>query len=120
MRALASHQCGPGSNPGVDAIFGLSLLLVLSLVTKVFSGYSGFPLSSKTNISNSNSTRNQVYKEPLCECATFKSLCIYFSINFIDLEDISSFLFSVCVSNWKSLSFCFNGQYECAIGKVSQ
>ena len=24
VRALASHQCGPGSNPGVDAICGLS------------------------------------------------------------------------------------------------
>ena len=31
VRALASHQCGPGSNPGVEAICGLSLLLVLSL-----------------------------------------------------------------------------------------
>ena len=31
MRALAFPQCGPGSNPGVDAIYGLSLLLVLSL-----------------------------------------------------------------------------------------
>ena len=28
MTALASHQCGLGSNPGVDAICGLSLLLV--------------------------------------------------------------------------------------------
>ena len=36
VRALASHQCGPGSNPGVDAICGLSLLLVLPLATKVF------------------------------------------------------------------------------------
>ena len=26
VRALASHQCGPGSNPGVDAICGLSLI----------------------------------------------------------------------------------------------
>ena len=45
MRALASHQCGSGSNPGVDAICGLSLLL------RFLSGYSGFPLSSKTNMS---------------------------------------------------------------------
>ena len=37
VRALASHQCGPGSNPGVDAICGLSLLLVLSLVPRGFS-----------------------------------------------------------------------------------
>ena len=35
--------CGPGSNPGVDTVSGLSLLLVLS-------GYSGFPLSPKTNV----------------------------------------------------------------------
>ena len=32
VRAVASHQCGPGSNPGVDAICRLSLLLVLSLL----------------------------------------------------------------------------------------
>ena len=37
VRALASHQCGPGSNPGVDAICGLSLLLVLSFATRRFS-----------------------------------------------------------------------------------
>ena len=87
VRALASHQCGPGANPCVNAICGLSLLLVLSLAPRsfssgtqvspllktqhfqipilsgthvvgslpcserFFSGYSGFPLSSKTNIS---------------------------------------------------------------------
>ena len=50
VRALASHHCGPGSNPGVDAICGLSLLLILSLALRgFFSGYSGFPLSLKTN-----------------------------------------------------------------------
>ena len=37
MRALASHQCGPGSNPGVEAICGLSLLLVLYLAPRGFS-----------------------------------------------------------------------------------
>ena len=36
VRALASHQCGPGSNPGVDAICGSSLLLVLSLSPRSF------------------------------------------------------------------------------------
>ena len=52
VRVLTSHQCGLGSNPGVDAICGLSLLLVLSLALRgFFSGYSDFPLSSKTNIS---------------------------------------------------------------------
>ena len=46
--ALASHQCVPGSIPGPDVICGLSLLLVLSSAPRgFFSGYSGFPLSSK-------------------------------------------------------------------------
>ena len=29
VRALTSHQCGPGSIPGLGVICGLSLLLVL-------------------------------------------------------------------------------------------
>ena len=36
VRALASHQCGPGSNTGVDAIYGLSLSLVLSFAPRGF------------------------------------------------------------------------------------
>ena len=45
LRALASHQCIPGSNPGVDAICGLSLLLVLSLAPTGFSpGAPVYPL----------------------------------------------------------------------------
>ena len=31
------HQCDPGLNPGVEAICGLSLLLVLSLAPRGFS-----------------------------------------------------------------------------------
>ena len=76
VRALASHQCGLGSNPGVDAICVLSLLLVLSLVPRGFSpGTPVFPSPP-----NSNSTRNQVDEEPLCGCATSKSLFIYLFI----------------------------------------
>ena len=36
-----------------------------------------FPSSQKLTFPNSNSTRNQVDKEPLCGCATFKSLFLY-------------------------------------------
>ena len=43
MRALAFHQCGPDSNPGVDAIGGLSLLLVLSFTSRRISP--GTPVS---------------------------------------------------------------------------
>ena len=81
VRAFASHQCGPGSNPGVDAICGLSLLLVLSLAPRGFSpGTPVFPSPQKPTFPNSNSTRKQVDKEPLCGCATSKSLFIYLFI----------------------------------------
>ena len=52
VRVLASHQCGPGfksrrrSHMWVEFVFG-SLLCP----ERFFSGYSGFPLSSKTNTS---------------------------------------------------------------------
>ena len=37
VRALASHQCGLGLNPGVNDVCGLSLLSVLSLAPRGFS-----------------------------------------------------------------------------------
>ena len=77
VRALAPHQCGPGSNPGVDAICGLSLLLVLSFAPTGFCpGTPVFPSLQKPTFPNSNSTRNQVDEEPLYGCATSKSLFI--------------------------------------------
>ena len=67
VKTLASHQCGPGSNPGagmwVEFVVGF-----LPCCERFFCGYSGFP--------NSNSTRNQVDEEPLRGCATSKSLII--------------------------------------------
>ena len=59
VRALASHQCGPGSTPGVDAICGLSLLLVLSFAPRGFSpGTPVFPSPQNPTLPNSNSTWN--------------------------------------------------------------
>ena len=78
VRALASNQCGPGSNPGLDAICGLSLLLVLSFAPRGFSpGTPVFPSPQKPTFPNSSSTRNQVDEEPRCGYATSKSLFIY-------------------------------------------
>ena len=66
VRALASQQRGPGSNPGVDAICGLSLLLLLSFAPRGFSLITPvFPSPQKPTFPNSNSTRNQVDEEPL-------------------------------------------------------
>ena len=39
------------SRPRGHNVYGLSLLLVLAFAPRVFSGFSGFPPSSKTNIS---------------------------------------------------------------------
>ena len=77
VRALASHQCCPGSSPGVDApVCGLSLLLVLSFAPRGFSpGTLLFP--SPQN----QPTRNKVDEEPLSGCTTSKSLFIYFTFS---------------------------------------
>ena len=57
----------PGSHLCVDAICGLSLLLVLSFAPIGFSaGTPVFPSLQKPIFTNSNSTRNQVDEEPHC------------------------------------------------------
>ena len=81
VRALASHQRGLGSTPGVDAVCGLSLVLVPSFAPRGFSpGTPVFPSPQKLTSSKSNSTRNQVNEEPLRGCATSKSLYVYLFI----------------------------------------
>ena len=58
-RAFASHQCDLGSNPGVNAICGKSLLLVLSFaLSGVFLGTLDPPppLPQKPTFLNSNSS----------------------------------------------------------------
>ena len=67
----------PGSNLVVNAICGLSLLMVLSLAPRGFSpGPLVFLSLQKLTFPNSNSTKNQVDEEPLCGCATSKSLLL--------------------------------------------
>ena len=89
-----------GSNPGVDATCGLSLLLVLSLAPRGFSpGTPVFPSPQKPTFANSNSTRNQADEEPLCGCATCKLLFIYYlfiCINFCPQPK------ETVVTRWKS------------------
>ena len=61
VRALTSHQmqCDPDSTPGIDAICGLSLLLVLSFALRGFSpGTPVFPSPQKPTLPNSNSIWN--------------------------------------------------------------
>ena len=49
VRALISHQCGPGSIPRLCVICGLSLLVLYS-APRDFLRVLRFPFSSKTNI----------------------------------------------------------------------
>ena len=50
VRALASHQFGLGSNPGVDARMWVKFVVgPFPCSERFFSGYSGFPLFLKTN-----------------------------------------------------------------------
>ena len=73
----------PGSNPGVDAICGLSLLLVLSFAPRGFSpGTPVFPSPQKPTLPNSNSTRNQVDEQPLRGSATFKPSVVHLFVKF--------------------------------------
>ena len=59
VRALASHQYGPGWNPGFDSTCWLSLLLVLSFAPRGFSpGTLVFPSPQKPTLPNSNSIWN--------------------------------------------------------------
>ena len=59
VRALASHECGPGSTPGVDAICGLSLLMVLPFAPRGFSlGTLVFPSPQKPTLPNAKSIWN--------------------------------------------------------------
>ena len=55
VKALAFHQCGPGSIRGCDVICGLSLLLVLFSAPGGFSpGTPVFPSPQKPTFLNSN------------------------------------------------------------------
>ena len=51
LTSLASHQCGLASTPVIDAIIELIFAGSLPCFERFFSGYSGFPLFSKTNTS---------------------------------------------------------------------
>ena len=48
---LPNNAASVQANSGVGAMYGLSLMLVFFCPDRFFSGYSGAPFSSKTNIS---------------------------------------------------------------------
>ena len=72
VTALASHQCGLGSHPGVDTICGLSLLLFRSPATRGFFHPSTlvFPSPHKPHfeipIDLERTDTNEVLRTPQC------------------------------------------------------
>ena len=73
VRALHSHQCGPGSSPGLGIMWVEFVVGSHPCPERFFSGYSGFPLSSKTNYSEFQFHLNTVYEKPPSGCATDNS-----------------------------------------------
>ena len=47
VRALASNQCDPNSNPGINAMWVEFVVGCLPCSERFFSGYSGFPLKNQ-------------------------------------------------------------------------
>ena len=82
VRALSSHQCGPCSNPSVDAICELSLLLVLYFAPRgFFSPCTPVLLSpQKSTFPNSNSTSNGRRRTTFRMCCLPRYLFIYLFI----------------------------------------
>ena len=81
VKALASHQCGPGSIPGLGVIYGLSLLLVLYPAPRGFSlGTPVFPSPQKPTFPNTNSIRMQDLPENhfAVSGASWVNIIIYF------------------------------------------
>ena len=85
MKALASHQSGLGSQILASTPYVCRVCCWFShLLREVFFLVLRFsPLLKNQQFPNSNSTRNQVDEEPLCECATSKSLVILIIYLFI-------------------------------------
>ena len=78
VRALASHQCGPGSTPGPGVICGLSLLLVLVLAPRGLSPDTPvFPSPQKPTLPGVGHTHGHTHSTNQCpafRCSIFHKL----------------------------------------------
>ena len=88
VRALTFHQCGLGSNLGINTIIMWVVIIclpVLSFALRSFSpGTPFFPSHQKPTLSNSNLTRNhQVDEEPLSGSATSNYLFIVYLLIYL-------------------------------------
>ncbi len=88
VRALPSHQCGPGSIPGPGVICGLSLLLVLVLAPRFFLRvlrFSSLHKNQKPTLLNSNSIGNSGRRATLWKCHCKFPFIYLFTLNGLQL-----------------------------------
>ena len=89
-KALASHQCGPGSIPGLGNMWVEFVVGSCPCSERIFSWYSGSPLSSKTNISKFQFDLDYcqaLYHDPLAR-ETAQALPALLKLNLIYLFDV--------------------------------
>ena len=104
VRALASHQCGPGSTPGPGVLCGLSLLLVLVLAPGGFSpGNPVFPSPQKPTFLNSNSIWTQWTKSHLVDVPLL--LPIYLFIHLFISEEYEQLNDNSCPVDCEKVSY---------------
>jgi len=95
-----------------DAMCGLSLLFVLDLLRWFFSGFSGFPLSMKTNISNIQFERDRgpAWKSAKADVVSSLNICFnffykirYFSLVILSVKGIKCALSTPTPDNLRTL-----------------
>ena len=116
VRTLASHQCSLDSNPGVDAICWLSLLLILSFAPRRFlPGTAGLPSSQKPTFPNSNPNFRDGRRRTTTWMCYGRIITIVFFINFFKPLN---FLLWVCritrVSIWWLHNCLINPSRHCS------
>ena len=100
LRAPASHQCGPGSILELDVKWIEFVVGSRPCSERFFSGYSSFPLSSKTNISKFKFDLDYCQALNLEDCANtprvisvkyISLLTLVFNITFTPVDPLTPF-----------------------------
>ena len=95
VRALAYHQCGPGSIPGFYAVCGLSLLVLYSALRGFSPGTSVFPSPQKPTFTDVSQLAKALLSEQgvpslilgdFNVCFHFPLICVAIALNIRETE----------------------------------
>ena len=112
VRALASHQCGQGSYPGVDTMSWLSLLLVLPLAPGGFSPLRFLPLVKIQHFQQFNLERTDMFSTSSYEFLSALwvnkqqiTICSKFTTTMkMHVSSLPSFYIILSIANYKTPS----------------